>query len=324
MPYSNELYIKAEKALKKRRETAETEAQERAEQIRFQFPEVDEIQRKLSSIGLEISKVLLYRENAVEKLEELKNESRALVEKRTYILKSNGFDENAMAPRYTCPHCEDRGFIGGRLCSCHKRLLSELMRAEVSRFAPLDSCTFDNFDINYYSDEPLENSVIPRVRAQKVLDASRKYAQNFSNESKNILFMGKTGLGKTHLSLAIANVVINKGYSVCYGTSQNICDDLTTERLRRDADTDYTKNQVLQSDLLIIDDLGTEIDNQYNTATLYNIINARILSKKPTIISTNYEFDELLEKYDQRITSRITGEYTNMTLFGSDIRNIKR
>lgn len=135
--------------------------------------------------------------------------------------------------------------------------------------------------------------------------------------------MGRTGLGKTHLSLAILNTVINKGYFVCYGTSQNICDDLQSEQFGREEGTYYyTKRQVLDCDLLVLDDLGTEIENQYSIATLYNIINSRILSGKPTIISTNCEFNELLNKYDQRITSRITGEYINMYLFGNDIRNI--
>lgn len=195
------------------------------------------------------------------------------------------------------------------------------MRSEVAKFAPLDKCTFENFDLSYYSETPLENSIVPRAKAQKVLEVTRKYAQNFSTNSKNLLFLGKTGLGKTHLSLAIANVVINKGYSVCYGTSQNICDDLQSEQFGRSENIAYTKRQVLDCDLLVLDDLGTELDNQYSIATIYNIINTRLLSAKPTIISTNCEFEELLNKYDQRITSRITGEYVKLYLFGDDIRN---
>ena len=121
--------------------------------------------------------------------------------------------------------------------------------------------------------------------------------------------------------IAIANVVINRGYSVCYGTSQNICEDLQSEQFGRDSDIIYKKRRVLDSDLLIIDDLGTEIDNQYSIATLYNIINSRILAKKPTVISTNYDFRALEDKYDKRITSRITGEYVKMIFIGEDIRN---
>ena len=182
--------------------------------------------------------------------------------------------------------------------------------------------TFDNFILDYYSEQPMENAIVPRQRAEKIFDTCRKYAQNFSLSSKNLIFFGGAGLGKTHLSLAIANVVINKGYNVCYGTSQNICDDLQSEQFGRTDNITYTKNQVLMCDLLVLDDLGTEIDNQYSIAALYNIVNSRLLSGRPTIISTNYTFDRLEEKYDKRITSRLTGEYVPFYFIGNDIRNM--
>ena len=124
--------------------------------------------------------------------------------------------------------------------------------------------------------------------------------------------MGGTGLGKTHLSLAIANVVINRGYSVVYGTAQNILSDLQNESFGRDESLDYTEHDVLAADLLIIDDLGTEFKNQFSVACLYNIINTRILKKKPTIISTNFSYDDLERDYNQRITSRIAGVYSTL------------
>ncbi len=323
MAYSTQLYLKAQRMLEKRRDKAVMEAEIRSDKIKKELPEIAELQRRLSAIGLEISQLFFFKGDVEEKVGELRAKSRALVAERGKILTAHGYSENALKPEFICEACEDKGFIGGRMCACHVQLLKDLMREEVSRFAPLERCTFENFSLDYYSDEPLENAVVPRARAEKIFEASRRYAQNFSRQSNNLLFLGATGLGKTHLSLAIANVVINKGYSVCYGTSQNICEDLRAEMFGRDT-TDYDKAKVLECDLLVLDDLGTEIDNQYNTATLYNIINSRILSGKPTVISTNYEFDELLEKYDQRITSRISGEYTMMRLFGSDIRNQKK
>jgi DNA replication protein DnaC len=323
MPYTGEQYAKALKILEKRRDKAELKAEIAGDEIKKKLPEINEIQAELSKVGMEISKLFFYQGDGEKHLAELKEKSQALVAKRSAILTMNGYSENALKPEYMCPVCEDKGFIGGRMCACHLQLLKELMRQEVSRFAPLDKCSFDNFKLDYYSAEPLPNSVVPRYRAEKVLEAARRYAQSFNKNSKNLLFLGSTGLGKTHLSLAIANVVIERGYSVCYGTSQNICEDMRAEMFGRDAGLSYTKDSVLDVDLLILDDLGCEIDNKYNTASIYNIINSRILSGKPTIISTNYEIDELLEKYDQRITSRITGEYTALTLFGRDIRTIK-
>ena len=323
MAYPKELYLKAQRILEKRREAAETEAAYRAEQIKSALPEIAAIQRKLSDIGLEISQLFFYKGDVDRKVSELSERSKALVAERNTILTANGYDEDAMKPAYTCAACEDKGFINGRMCACHKQLLKEQMREEVCRYAPLDACTFDNFKLEYYSNEPLENSVVPRLRAEKALNAAQRYAQNFSLNSKNLIFLGATGLGKTHLSLAIANVVLQRGYSVCYGTSYNICEDLRAEAYGKDKRITYTEDKVFESDLLILDDLGTEIYNQYNTAAIHNIINTRMLSGKPTIISTNYDWDELLDKYDQRVTSRINGEYTQIHLFGSDIRNMK-
>lgn len=323
MAYSKEIYKKAERILEKRRDDSAMAADIRSNDIKNNIPEIAQIQQKLSKIGLEISKIFFYKGDTDERLKTLRAQSEALVEERSLILRKNGYKENAMLPEHICPVCEDRGFISGRMCNCHKQLLKDIMHEEISRLAPLDKCTFDNFSLECYSSQSLENSIVPRNKAERVFEAARKYAQNFSMSSKNLLFIGATGLGKTHLSLAIVNVVINKGYYVCYGTSQNICDDLQSEQFGRSENTYYSKRQVLDCDLLVLDDLGTEIENQYSIATIYNIINSRILSGRPTIISTNCEFDELLNKYDQRITSRITGEYIKMYLFGNDIRNMK-
>jgi len=322
MGYPASIYRKAQRILEQRRDSAFTEAELRSEEIKSEIPEIEEIQKQLSKIGLETSQLFFFQGNTDEKIAELREKSKKLIAKRASILKKHGYSEDAMQPQYICAVCEDRGFIGGRMCNCHRQLLKDIMKDELRRLAPIDECTFDTFSLEYYSPEALENSIIPRERASKILESARRYAQNFSPNSKNLLLLGKTGLGKTHLSLAIANVVVNKGYYVCYGTSQNICDDLQSEQFGRGDEAYYSKQQVLGCDLLILDDLGTEIDSQYSIATLYNIINSRILSKKPTIISTNCELSELLRKYDQRITSRLTGEYTKMTIFGNDIRNI--
>ena len=140
---------------------------------------------------------------------------------------------------------------------------------------------------------------------------------------KNLMFMGGTGLGKTHLSLAIANVALNKGYSVIYGTSQNIFSDLQDENFGRTDNIYYNEHDILNTDLLILDDLGTEFRSQFSEACLYNIVNTRILKKKATIISTNFSFEDLERDYNQRVTSRLAGEYSVLTLEGSDIRYIK-
>lgn len=323
MAYSQEVYSRAAQALERRRERANLEAQARIDEIGEKLPEINEIQRKLAQIGLNISKVFLYSADKQADMEKLMRESLELQEQKKNILKKNGYSEDALDIQYTCPACKDTGFIGSRRCKCHNELLKDIERAELAKIAPIDDCTFDTFDIQYYPQQVMENGISPRDKAEKIKNSCRKYAANFTTASPNVMFMGGTGLGKTHLSLAIANVVINRGYSVVYGTAQNILSDLQKENFGRDDDIRYYEKAVLGCDLLILDDLGTEFKSAYTVACLYNIINSRLSAKLPTIISTNFTAEELEEKYDQRITSRITGEYNKLILVGNDIRYMK-
>lgn len=323
MAYSQEVYSRAAQALERRRERANLEAQARIDEIGEKLPEINEIQRKLAQIGLNISKVFLYSADKQTDMEKLMQESLELQEQKKNILKKNGYSEDALDIQYTCPACKDTGFIGSRRCKCHNKLLKDIERAELAKIAPIDDCTFDTFDIQYYPQQVMENGISPRDKAEKIKNSCRKYAANFTTASPNVMFMGGTGLGKTHLSLAIANVVINRGYSVVYGTAQNILSDLQKENFGRDDDIRYYEKAVLGCDLLILDDLGTEFKSAYTVACLYNIINSRLSAKLPTIISTNFTAEELEEKYDQRITSRITGEYNKLILVGNDIRYMK-
>ncbi|MCC8015947.1 MAG: ATP-binding protein [Clostridiales bacterium] len=323
MPYKNSVYQKAINILQHRRDNAMLEAQRQTALAQQKIPELEDIQNKLSKIGLSISTLLFRSENPQAEIEKLKSDSLSLQKRKKELLVQNGFDEDALTVKYVCPFCADTGFIGERMCSCHRELLKEIERNELRKSAPVDRCTFENFDINYYPGEILENGISPREKAVKILESCRGYAQSFNLHSPSLLFMGGTGLGKTHLSLAIANVAINKGFSVIYGTSQNILSDLQNENFGRTDNIYYTEYDVLHTDLLIIDDLGTEFKSQYSVACLYNIINTRLLKRKPTVISTNFDFDDLERDYNQRITSRLSGEYSTLVLVGNDIRYIK-
>lgn len=315
MSYSQEVYTRATEMLERRRERANIEAQSRFDEISEKIPELEEIQLELSKIGLNISRVFLYSNDKKADIDDLMQTSLKLQDRKRRLLVDNGYDENALSVRFTCNACKDTGFIGSRRCKCHNELLKEIERENLLKIAPIDDCTFDSFETKYYPD--IE-------RAERIKSTCVKYGTQFTRASKNIIFYGGTGLGKTHLSLAIANAVINRGYSVVYGTAQNLLNDLQNENFGRTDNIRYYERAVLNCDLLIIDDLGTEFKNSYSTATLYNIINSRLLAKLPTIISTNFSSGELEEKYDQRITSRIIGEYSPLLLLGNDIRYIKR
>lgn len=324
MAYNPRIYQKAISILERRRESANLEARIRFDEISEKIPELTDIQNQLAQVGFSISKTFLYAENKPKEMERLKRLSLRLQERKRELLKKNGYDENALTVQYACPVCNDTGFVGQRMCSCHRELLKEIQRSFIRRAAPLDECTFETFDVQYYPDSSLENGVSPRRKAERILESCHRYATGFTMDKEaNLMLMGQTGLGKTHLSLAIANVAINRGFSVVYGTAHNILSDLQNENFGRTDNLRYTEADVLRTDLLILDDLGTEFTSAYTVACLYNIINTRILSKKPTIISTNLDFDELSNKYDQRITSRIAGVYSRLVLVGSDIRYIK-
>lgn len=315
MAYSQDVYSRATEALDRRREKANIDAQARFDEISEKIPALEDIQRELSQIGLSISRVYFASSDMKADIEKLMHKSLKLQEDKRRLLRENGYDENALAVKFTCDACKDTGFIGSRRCKCHKELLKSIERSDLAKIAPIEDCTFDSFETKYYPDVE---------RAERIKANCVKYATQFTTKSKNIIFYGGTGLGKTHLSLAIANAVINRGYSVVYGTAQNLLNDLQNENFGRYDNIRYYERAVMNCDLLIIDDLGTEFKNSYTTAELYNIINSRILSRLPTIISTNFTQNELEDKYDQRITSRIVGEYSPLTLMGNDIRYIKR
>jgi len=323
MAYKNNAYQKAIHILERRREKANLEANARAFEISQKIPELEEIQKKLSAIGFSISKLFFQGGNIEAEVDKLRRSSLALQKEKKQLLVQNGFDEDALSINYICPVCRDTGYVNERMCTCHKELLKEIERDALRKIAPLDSCTFESFKTEYYPAKPMDNSVVPREKAEKILDSCRMYAQGFHLHSPNLMFMGGTGLGKTHLSLSIANVAINKGFSVVYGTSQNILSDLQNENFGRTENIYYNEYDVLNCDLLIIDDLGTEFKSAYTVACLYNIINTRILRKKPIIISTNFNHDDLNREYDQRITSRLAGEFSTLILEGNDIRYIK-
>ena len=265
-------------------------------------------------------------ENAQQFIEELAKKNLASQQRRKDILKENGYPEDYLDAEYTCKKCRDTGFIGGVMCDCYKALLRDTALAELNELSPSARSTFESFNINYYPDtvDPA-TGINPRSRMKEILDFCRDYAADFATDSPSLLLYGATGLGKTHLSLAIASEAVKKGYGVIYGSAQNLMSRLEKEHFSSGRNSEYegSEQALLECDLLIIDDLGAEFSTQFTVAELYNIINTRIMSRLPVIISTNLTPDGLEQKYTQRITSRIIGNYISLYFCGKDIRQIK-
>ena len=232
------------------------------------------------------------------------------------ILAEHGYPEDYLDMHYTCPVCCDRGYNGSRYCDCFKALCGKLAADELNKSSQLKLSDFDSFDLTYYSGE---NYGIMK----NILEFTKQYAMTFTPDSKSILMFGQTGLGKTHLSLAIANVVLSKGYSVIYDSAINILRSIEKEHFSYEHSSEMI-DLVMETDLLILDDMGTEYETPFYNATVYNIINTRLNCGKPSIISTNLDFAGISRRYDKRVMSRIVSMYSCLEFKGNDVRLQKR
>lgn len=247
---------------------------------------------------------------------------------RRKLLLENGFPEDYLDEIYDCPKCRDTGYVEGLPCACLETRYAELAARNLSRMLDLRGQSFEGFDLNYYSGEyDSARGESPRATMSANLELCRKYADSFRHGSPNLLFTGGTGLGKTFLSASIARVVSARGFSVVYDTAVSVLDVFETLKFSKLADElpEYREavNRYLGCDLLIFDDLGTEMTTTMTVSALYTLINTRMLGGKSTIISTNLCPDDLKRRYSPQITSRLEGEYIPVFFVGSDIRLLK-
>lgn len=324
MGYSNSVYKAASDILYERRLNAEKAAERRKEEVYKKFPRVKELEKQISVGGIKTARAVLAGGDVKDAVSKLRDQNLAMQAEVKRILTDNGYPENYFEPDYFCKKCNDKGYfdINGKTvrCSCMKSALVTCACAELNRYAPLSLSTFESFDLEYY-----DKSINPEVKTSpyehmsKIFRHCQNYADNFSKNSESILMSGKTGLGKTHLSLAIANEVIKKGYGVVYASAPQIISKLEKEYFSSDKD-DSLFSMLVDCDLLIIDDLGTEFYSQFAVSQFYNLFNSRMLSNEPIIINTNLTITELREKYTDRFVSRICGNARQLDFLGRDIR----
>ena len=260
-------------------------------------------------------------------IEALKEENLALQRARAELLVAHGYPADYLEDKPNCPLCGDTGWRGSEVCSCLNDYYARVQLEELSRLLDLGTQRFAAFSFDVYSPyAPLDQDISPRSNMERIYDACRDYAYEFSPRSGNLLLSGDPGLGKTFLSACIARVVSETGHSVVYDTAAHIFERFEAQKFSRDetggADEDVSR--LLRCDLLIIDGLGMEISSSYITATIYNVIDTRITLKKPTIISTNLSMQELEKRYNERFTSRIIGFYDRLIFRGKDIRMKKK
>ena len=318
MGYNRDDLIRIKGEYREKYQRARRSADMRAEEIYARIPEVKEIDIALSRTALEImSAISNGKENAEEALARVKTRNASLMEKRGALLKAAGYPEDYTDVRYDCEKCGDSGYVDGRMCECMKR---ELVMAgyESSGLGKLISKqSFENFSLEYY-----KTGGANYKHMEFYFSSLRSFAENFSADTyKNFLLIGGTGLGKTHLSTAVAKAVIERGFDVLYVSAIDMFADFEQKQFGNGEDN---TRRYFDCDLLIIDDLGTELTNQFTVSCLYNVINSRINAARSTFINTNLSQKDIEAKYAERITSRIFGEYYPLAFKGIDVRKQKR
>lgn len=324
MGYSKEVYEQAMKTLSERRSAEKLRTEERRQAFFGQYPRAREIETELTKTAVKAAKAVLHGRSTQETLKELRQNNQALQQELQTLLSQAGLSPSYLEPEYACPKCRDEGFLDGKMCTCLKNLMRTEACRRLNEQTPLSLSTFESFDLKYYSDTPengQKNS--PRQHMEQVFQYCKNYAEQFSMQSPSLLFRGGTGLSKTHLSLAIANVVIQKGYGVVYDSVHNIMGTLERERFGKESPAEDTERVLMECDLLILDDLGTEFSTSFVTASVYNIVNTRLMAHRPTVISTNLTLAELEKRYTERFVSRIIGSYVRLPFYGKDIRQQK-
>lgn len=315
MSYSKEVVSSVLNEFDKKRKRGEEERDLRVLNTYAKIPELKIIDRELSSTGLKIFAASLEgKEGLEEKISKIKEENAVLLKKKEELLLANGFSKDYTDIRYECELCNDQGYINERMCACLKNALitKQLESSGVGQL--ISNQSFDNFSLSFYKEE--ERGVM-----EAILEDLKKYAENFSTDKANMLFVGGTGLGKTHLSTALARTVIEQGYNVIYETATNIFADFENDRFRdRYNGEEPVSTKYMECDLLIIDDLGTEVVTNFTVSCLYNLLNTRLNKNLPIILSTNLKSTEIRKLYNDRITSRLFGDFEIKLFKGEDNR----
>ena len=321
MGYNKNNFRKIREAFATKHLIAEKAADERRCELHAALPEVARIDARLARTGLDLMGAALMDKNSRERrMAELRAENLRLNAERDAILVAAGYPSDYSDVKYDCPLCSDSGYVGIRMCECMKRELT-LAGFESSGIGRLiETQTFDNFSLDYYRHDPDALALMTRN-----LEAARVFAENFDPAtSRGIAMFGGTGLGKTHLSSAIARRVIERGFDVCYTSAVDMFADFETEQFGNRIPRGELTDKYFDCDLLIVDDLGTELTNQFTVSCLYNLLNARLNRRLPMILSTNLDQKTFMQTYSERITSRILGELESLLFRGRDIRLQKK
>ena len=283
-------------------------------------PEIKELQNSLNLTSIRISKAIFnQKKNSKELIEKIHINNVQIKNKISELLLKNNLPKNFLNLESSCKICKDYGIVNNEFCECFKKTIKKITAIEFQKNSSLKIVSFKDFNLNHYSKEiDSEDCISPYDQMKSIFLICQNFANNFPKYSNGLIMCGLTGLGKTHLSLAIANEIISNGFCATYQTAAEITRKMSDQYFKKDQTNQI--NMITEPDLLILDDIGSEFDSAFNKSTIFEIINIRTSKKLPLIISTNLSPKQLEEKYGQRVASRIFSSLNTLFFKGTDNR----
>ena len=323
MAYSTEVVRRARKRLAQAKEDRESENRQHLAEAYARVPRIREIDILLRKTMAQAAQAaFLEGSDGREQLEQARRQNLELQQERALLAYEN-FEEGFLDETPICEVCGGSGYIGSNMCECLTELCRQEQKKEISILSGGKE-SFSQFRLDYYSDyTDSKYGASPRTIMERNFQNCRRYAMSFSAASGNLLFVGGTGLGKTFLSACIARAVADRGFSVVYETAGHLFSNMEQAKFGGGEEARKEIQKYNDGDLLILDDLGTEMPGQFVTAALYGLLNDRILYNKPMVISTNLNVEEISRRYSPQIASRLHGSFNRLTFVGEDIRVMK-
>lgn len=317
MPLTNSQYDAIMRSYEEKQRATRYRLEKNTLEVYAKIPSYEELEKQTATISIEHGRRLLSGERGA--LDELKKNLRELSERKAFLLHENGFPEDYLTPTYTCEKCKDTGYIDNKKCNCFRAAEIELIYEQSHIKSMLKTENFDFLSYDYYVDDELE-------KFTKAVQICQNFVENFRLDYRNLFFYGTVGTGKSFLSCCVAKELMDKGNLVIYFSASQLFDTLSKSTFDRDSAEALSgiSEDIYDCDLLIIDDLGTELTNAFVSSRLFSCLNNRHMRKKATIITTNLSLGELRDRYSDRIFSRITSNYTVCKLTGPDIRMKKK
>ena len=321
MAYSQEVLRLAQARLAKENADKKSQYNQRLWEAYEKFPRLREIDMQMrKTMALAAQTAFTQGGDAAAAMEQVKEQNLSLQNEREALIAEHfapGWLEDGV-----CQNCGSSGFIGNTMCSCLRTICRQEQKNVIAKLTT-GAERFENFRLDYYPNTPdPQAGVSPRQVMEKVLTYVKRYTENFT-PGMNLLFIGNTGLGKTFLSACIANEMTNKGFSVAYESAPQLFEKLNRNHFTPDEESTRQVQELKNCDLLILDDLGTEMTNSFVISALYSLVNDRLLSSKSMVISTNLNVSEIAQRYSPQIASRLQGGFKNLVFLGEDIRVLK-